>query len=133
VGYALPKVISLLTAGGVIPTSLPAEVTNFATPVTRPAAAPYSTVRRVTTPYVAPTAQTAPRRVDVYHAPEAHDEPAMTGSLWPLLGGPGRPWAWPPVLADGQPNGRSARRAGAGCRARAARAGAGSPAARYCQ
>jgi OmpA-OmpF porin, OOP family len=86
VGYALPKVISLLTPGGVIPTSLPAEVTNFATPVTGPAAAPYSTVRRVATPYAAPTAQVAPRRVDVYHAPEAHDEPAMTGWLWPLLG-----------------------------------------------
>jgi uncharacterized protein YidB (DUF937 family) len=86
VGYALPKVISLLTPGGVIPTSLPAEVTNFATPVTRPEAAPCSTVRRVATPYVAPTAQMAPRRVDVYHAPEAHDEPAMTSWLWPLLG-----------------------------------------------
>ena len=86
VGYALPKVISLLTPGGVIPTSLPAEVTNFATPVTGPAAAPYSTTRRVATPYAAPTAQVAPRRVDVYHAPEAHDEPAMTGWLWPLLG-----------------------------------------------
>jgi OmpA-OmpF porin, OOP family len=84
--YVLPKVIGLLTPGGVIPTSLPAEVTNFAPPVTRPAAAAYSTVRRVTTPQVAPTAQAAPRRVDVYHAPEAHDEPAMTGWLWPLLG-----------------------------------------------
>jgi OOP family OmpA-OmpF porin len=28
----------------------------------------------------------APRRIDVYHAPEAHDEPTMTGWLWPLLG-----------------------------------------------
>jgi OmpA-OmpF porin, OOP family len=94
VGYALPKVIGLLTPGGVIPTSLPAEVTNFvsAAPVTRAAApvgrvadAAYQTVRRVTTPFVAP-AQVAPRRIDVYHAPEAHDEPAMTGWLWPLLG-----------------------------------------------
>src|ERR1700722_5251855 len=67
-GDTLPKGISLLTPGGVIPTSLPAEVTNFATPVTGPAAAPYSTVRRVATPYAAPTAQVAPRRVDVYHA-----------------------------------------------------------------
>jgi uncharacterized protein YidB (DUF937 family) len=90
VGYALPKVINLLTPGGVIPTSLPAEVTNFATPVTRPEAAPYSTVRRVATPYVAPAAQMAPRLVDVYHAAEAHDEPAMTSWLWPLLGAP-----WP--------------------------------------
>jgi uncharacterized protein YidB (DUF937 family) len=88
VGYALPKVIGLLTPGGVIPTSLPAEVTNFVapTPVSRIADAAYQTVRRVTTPFVAPTAQVAPRRIDVYHAPEAHDEPAMTGWLWPLLG-----------------------------------------------
>ena len=95
VGYALPKVLGLLTPGGVVPTSLPADVTNFvsAAPVTRVAAAPvgrvaetaYQTVRRVTTPFAAP-AQVSPRRIDVYHAPEAHDEPAMTGWLWPLLG-----------------------------------------------
>ena len=95
VGYALPKVIGLLTPGGAVPTSLPAEVTNFlsAAPVARVAAAPvgrvaetaYQTVRRVTTPFAAP-AQVSPRRIDVYHAPEAHDEPAMTGWLWPLLG-----------------------------------------------
>jgi outer membrane protein OmpA-like peptidoglycan-associated protein/uncharacterized protein YidB (DUF937 family) len=95
VGYALPKVIGLLTPGGVVPASLPAEVANFVTaaPVARGAAAPvgrvadaaFQTVRRVTAPFVAP-AQVAPRRIDVYHAPEAHDEPAMTGWLWPLLG-----------------------------------------------
>jgi uncharacterized protein YidB (DUF937 family) len=88
VGYALPKVIGLLTPGGVVPTSLPAEVTNFVTasPISRVADATYETVRRVTAPFTAPTAQVAPRRIDVYHAPEAHDEPAMTGWLWPLLG-----------------------------------------------
>ena len=88
VGYALPKVIGLLTPGGVVPTSLPAEVTNFLTaaPVSRVADAAYQTVRRVTTPSTAPTAQVAPRRIDVYHAPEAHDEPAMTRWLWPLVG-----------------------------------------------
>jgi outer membrane protein OmpA-like peptidoglycan-associated protein/uncharacterized protein YidB (DUF937 family) len=88
VGYALPKVIGLLTPGGVVPTSLPAEVTNFVTPtpVSRIADVAYQTVRRVTTPFTAPAAQVAPRRIDVYHAPEAHDEPVMTGWLWPLLG-----------------------------------------------
>jgi OmpA-OmpF porin, OOP family len=96
VGYALPKVIGLLTPGGAVPASLPAEVTNFVTaaPASRVAAAPvgrvadaaYQTVRRVTTSFTAPPAQVAPRRIDVYHVPEAHDEPAMTGWLWPLLG-----------------------------------------------
>lgn len=94
VGYALPKVLGLLTPGGVVPTSLPAEVANFvsAPPISRVAAAPagrladaaYQTVRRVTMP--AAPAQVAPRRIDVYHAPEAHDEPALTSWLWPLLG-----------------------------------------------
>src|SRR5262249_33479675 len=46
----------------------------------------YQAVRRVTAPFTVPAAQVAPRRIDVYHAPEAHDEPAMTGWLWPLLG-----------------------------------------------
>jgi uncharacterized protein YidB (DUF937 family) len=94
IGYALPKVLGLLTPGGVVPTSLPAEVTNFASaaPISRVASAPvgrvadaaYQTIRRVTTP--AAPAQVSPRRIDVYHAPEAHDEPAMTSWLWPLLG-----------------------------------------------
>ena len=86
-GYALPKVIGLLTPGGAVPTGLPAEVTNFvsAAPVSRVAEAAYQTVHSVTTPFTAP-AQAAPRRIDVYHAPEAHDEPAMTHWLWPLLG-----------------------------------------------
>jgi uncharacterized protein YidB (DUF937 family) len=46
VGYALPRVIGLLTPGGVIPTSLPAEVTSFvaAAPLTRAAEAPVSWV-----------------------------------------------------------------------------------------
>ena len=96
VGYALPKVIGLLTPGGAVPATLPAEVTNFVTaaPISRVAAAPvgrvadaaYQTVRRVTAPFAAPPAQVAPRRIDVYHVPEAHDEPAMTAWLWPLLG-----------------------------------------------
>jgi len=95
VGYALPKLIGL-TPGGAVPATLPAEVANFVTaaPVSRGAAAPvgrvadaaYQTVRRVTAPFAAPPAQAPPRRIDVYRAPEAHDEPAMTGWLWPLLG-----------------------------------------------
>jgi OmpA-OmpF porin, OOP family len=94
-GYVLPKVIGLLTPGGAVPSSLPTEVTNFVSaPVSRVAGAPvgrvadaaYQTVRRVTAPFAAPAAQVAPRRIDVYRAPEAHDEPAMTGWLWPLLG-----------------------------------------------
>ena len=75
-GYALPKLIGLLTPGGVVPSTLPAEVTNFLT------AAPAAAVRRV----VAPTAQVAPSRIDVYHGQPVHDEPALTGWLWPLLG-----------------------------------------------
>jgi OmpA-OmpF porin, OOP family len=67
-GYALPKIIGLLTPGGVIPTSLPAEVTNVLS------RAPASSAARV-----------APRRIDVYHTPEAQDEPVMTRWLWPLL------------------------------------------------
>ena len=76
VGYALPKLIGLLTPGGVVPSTLPAEVTNFLS------AAPAAAVRRV----VAPTAQVAPSRIDVYHSPPVHDEPALTSWLWPLLG-----------------------------------------------
>jgi outer membrane protein OmpA-like peptidoglycan-associated protein/uncharacterized protein YidB (DUF937 family) len=75
-GYALPKLIGLLTPGGVVPTTLPAEVTNFLS------AASAAAVRRV----AAPTAQVAPSRIDVYHSPPVHDEPALTGWLWPLLG-----------------------------------------------
>jgi OmpA-OmpF porin, OOP family len=91
VGYALPKVIGLLTPGGAVPTTLPAEVTNFVTAAPVARAAPIGRVadaafRRVTAPFAAPAAQVAPRRIDVYHVPEAHDEPAMTGWLWPLLG-----------------------------------------------
>jgi outer membrane protein OmpA-like peptidoglycan-associated protein/uncharacterized protein YidB (DUF937 family) len=88
VGYALPKIIGLLTPGGVIPTSLPTEVSNFvsAAPVSRVTNATYTTARRVTGPFATATTQVEPRRVDVYHVPEAHDEPAMIRWLWPLLG-----------------------------------------------
>jgi outer membrane protein OmpA-like peptidoglycan-associated protein/uncharacterized protein YidB (DUF937 family) len=82
-GYALPKVIGLLTPGGKVPAALPADVRNFLAAAPAPRVAD-ATVRTTTT---APaTAQVAPRRIDVYHAPEAHDEPALTAWLWPLLG-----------------------------------------------
>lgn len=86
IGYALPKLVGMLTPGGAVPASLPAEVTNFLSPA----------VHRVDTTYhmAAPAApitaaQVAPRRIDVYHAPPpppVHDEPVMTRWLWPLLG-----------------------------------------------
>jgi OmpA-OmpF porin, OOP family len=82
VAYALPKIIGLLTPGGVAPTTLPAEVRNFiaAAPVHRAAETPV----RTTTAPAGP--QVAPRRVDVHHSPEVHDEPVMNRWLWPLLG-----------------------------------------------
>jgi outer membrane protein OmpA-like peptidoglycan-associated protein/uncharacterized protein YidB (DUF937 family) len=82
VGYALPKLVGLLTPGGVVPASLPAEVTNFLSPAVHRVD---TTVRTMPAAAVA-TAQVAPRRIDVYHAPPAHDEPVMTSWLWPLLG-----------------------------------------------
>jgi OmpA-OmpF porin, OOP family len=72
VGYALPKLMGLLTPSGTIPTYLSSEVRNF---LSAPAAQ-----------RVAPTAtrvveQVAPRHVEVIH-----DQPHMTRWLWPLLG-----------------------------------------------
>jgi OmpA-OmpF porin, OOP family len=67
-GYAVPKLIGLLTPNGVIPTSLPAEVTRFLS--SAPAAA----------------AQVAPKRIDVYKTPETKPEAAgLPGWLWPAL------------------------------------------------
>ena len=73
VGYALPKIIGLLTPGGAVPAALQAEVRNFIV------AAPVRTTAAPAAPQVAP-------RVDVYHAPKVHDEPVMNRWLWPLLG-----------------------------------------------
>ena len=79
-GYAVPKLIGLLTPNGVIPTSLPAEVTNFLSP---PA---FNRAAETTVQRPAPqTAQVAPRRIDIH--PTARDEPALTRWLWPLLAG----------------------------------------------
>ncbi len=80
IGYALPKLIGVLTPGGVIPTNLSPEVESFLSP---------SVFSRVTGPVarqgLAPAArvmeQVAPRSINVIH-----DEPHMTRWLWPLLG-----------------------------------------------
>jgi hypothetical protein len=37
-------------------------------------------------PNAGPTAQASRRRIDIYHAPEAHDQPVMTNWLWAPLG-----------------------------------------------
>jgi OmpA-OmpF porin, OOP family len=80
VGYALPKLIGMLTPGGVVPTSLPATVTNFISqPYPQRVIEP--TVRRMTPPATPVAAQVAPRHIAVIH-----DEPHMIRWLWPLLG-----------------------------------------------
>ena len=85
-GYAVPKLIGLLTPNGVIPTSLPAEVTNFLSPAPIHHAAE-AAVRHPVAPAAYTPAQVAPRRIDVYPTkPAAHDEPALIRWLWPLLG-----------------------------------------------
>ena len=72
VGYALPKIIGLLTPRGVIPTSLPSEVANFLSQPRAPGAPAPS------------AAQVAPRRFEVYHTPDARSR-GMTRWLWPVL------------------------------------------------
>jgi OmpA-OmpF porin, OOP family len=63
-GYALPKVVGLLTPGGAVPAGVPAEVTSFLTQP--PAAAP-----------VAPRREVPPNR--------AQDQAGVTRWLWPAL------------------------------------------------
>jgi outer membrane protein OmpA-like peptidoglycan-associated protein/uncharacterized protein YidB (DUF937 family) len=67
-GYALPKIVGLLTPGGAVPAGIPAEVTAFLSP---PRAA-------------AVTEQVAPRRIDVLPA-SAENESAIRRWLWPAL------------------------------------------------
>jgi outer membrane protein OmpA-like peptidoglycan-associated protein/uncharacterized protein YidB (DUF937 family) len=67
-GYALPKIVGLLTPGGAVPAGVPAEVTAF---LSQPRAA-------------AAKEQVAPRRLDVYPA-SAESEPAIRRWLWPAL------------------------------------------------
>ncbi|MGA8443659.1 MAG: YidB family protein, partial [Roseiarcus sp.] len=64
-GYALPKIVGLLTPGGAIPVGVPAEVTRFLSP--------------------APAAAVTPRRVD---APPSRtpEQRGIARWLWPALG-----------------------------------------------
>jgi outer membrane protein OmpA-like peptidoglycan-associated protein/uncharacterized protein YidB (DUF937 family) len=71
VGYALPKLIGLLTPGGTIAASLSSEVRNF---LSAPAAQRIAPAAHV-------VEQVAPRHLEVIH-----DQPHMTRWLWPLLG-----------------------------------------------
>ena len=68
-GYALPKIVGLLTPGGAVPAGVPAEVAAFLSRPPRAAAA---------------TEQVAPRRVDVYPA-SPQDESGIRRWLWPAL------------------------------------------------
>ena len=99
-GYALPKIIGLLTPGGVVPAGVPAEVTSF---LSQPRAA-------------AAAEQVAPRRVDVYPA-SAQNQSGVTPLAMAGARCAGR--RWPPFLflVDAQPDAvRPARRKGAGAR-----------------
>jgi outer membrane protein OmpA-like peptidoglycan-associated protein/uncharacterized protein YidB (DUF937 family) len=67
-GYALPKIVGLLTPGGVIPAGTPAEVEAF---LSQPRAA-------------AAAAQAAPKRIDVLPA-SAESQSSVGRWLWPAL------------------------------------------------
>src|ERR1700690_2866306 len=67
-GYALPKIIGLLTPGGVVPAGVPAEVTTF---LSQPRLA-------------AVTEQVAPKRIDVLPA-SAESESSIRRWLWRVL------------------------------------------------
>jgi outer membrane protein OmpA-like peptidoglycan-associated protein/uncharacterized protein YidB (DUF937 family) len=67
-GYALPKIVGLLTPGGVVPAGIPAEVTGFLSP---PRAA-------------AVAEQVAPKRIDILPA-SAEPESGIRRWLWPAL------------------------------------------------
>ena len=68
-GYALPKIVGLLTPGGAVPAGVPAEVAAFLSQPPRAAVA---------------TEQVAPRRVDLYPA-SPQDESGIRRWLWPAL------------------------------------------------
>ena len=67
-GYALPKIIGLLTPGGAVPAGVPPEVTAF---LSQPRVA-------------AVTEQVAPKRIDVLPA-AVESEPTIQRWLWPAL------------------------------------------------
>jgi outer membrane protein OmpA-like peptidoglycan-associated protein/uncharacterized protein YidB (DUF937 family) len=66
-GYALPKIIGLLTPGGVVPTGVPPAVTAF-----------------LSQPRVVAAEPVAPKRIDVLPA-AAETEPTIRRWLWPGL------------------------------------------------
>ena len=87
-GYAVPKLIGLLTPNAVVPTVLPAEVMNFLSPGDL-------------------TGRVAPKRIDVYHTPDPKAPQAgrLSRWLWPLLGALillGLGWYFRPML-NGKP------------------------------
>ncbi len=67
-GYALPKIVGLLTPGGAVPAGVPPEVTAF---LSQPRVA-------------AVTEQAAPKRIDVLPV-TAENEPTIRRWLWPAL------------------------------------------------
>ena len=67
-GYALPKIVGLLTPGGAVPAGVPPEVTAF---LSQPRVA-------------AVTEQAAPKRIDVLPV-TAENEPIIRRWLWPAL------------------------------------------------
>lgn len=93
--YGLPKLVGLLTPNGVIPTSLPAEVTKF---INATAQVAPSAVHVYKAPEAA--AQVAPKKVDVYAEKKKDGLPIW---LWPLaaalilLAGW---WFWPRPVAQ---------------------------------
>jgi outer membrane protein OmpA-like peptidoglycan-associated protein len=76
VGYALPKVIGILTPGGKVPAYLSSGVQS---PPTAPE------IAEPITPRAAPLGRLV-ERVAPQHIEVIHDEPHMTKWLWPLLG-----------------------------------------------
>jgi outer membrane protein OmpA-like peptidoglycan-associated protein/uncharacterized protein YidB (DUF937 family) len=66
-GYALPKIVGLLTPGGVVKAGAPAEVEEF-----------------LSQPRAAAAAQVAPKRIDVLPA-SAANESSVARWLWPAL------------------------------------------------
>ena len=79
-GYGIPKMIGLLTPGGVIPTSLPAEVTKFISAAGATAQVAPSSIHVHHAADKA--AQVAPKKIEVY-AEKKKDGPPVW--LWPLL------------------------------------------------
>jgi OmpA-OmpF porin, OOP family len=90
-GYAAPKIIGLLTPGGVVPAGVPAEVTAFLSQSAEQVAPLRIDVHHASAPSPRPqaaaaTEQVAPRRVDVYPASApAESQSGVARWLWPAL------------------------------------------------